>query len=62
MMCNQLKNQFNHFQAEIAKGEGINTVKLETESEIKEVLKSYLEQSTAFWRKSNFPGSLTDPS
>ena len=34
MMCNQLKNKFNHFQAEIAKGAGINTVKLEAKAEI----------------------------
>ena len=61
MMCNQLKNQFNHFQAEIAKGEGINTVKLETEAEIKEALKSHLDESTSFWKKWDCPGSLTDP-
>ena len=61
MMCNQLKNQFNHFQSEIAKGEGIY-VKLETEAEIKEALKSHLEETTGFWKKLDCPGSLTDPS
>ena len=60
-MCDGLRNQFNHFQVAIAKGEGINTVKLETEAEIKEALKSHLEESTGFWKKWDCPGSLTDP-
>ena len=60
MMCNQLKNQFNRFQSEIAKGEGIY-IKLETEAEIKEALKSHLEESTGVWKKWDCPGSLTDP-
>ena len=61
-MCDGLRNQFNHFQSEIAKGEGINTVKLETEAEIKEALKSHLEKSTGTWKNWDCPGSLTDPS
>ena len=60
-MCDGLRNQFNHFQVAIAKGEGINTVKLETEAEIKEALKSHLEESTGAWKNWDCAGSLTDP-
>ena len=62
VQCDVIKNQFNDFQAMIAKGEVMFGVKVyETESEIKEALEANVEHYGAFWEEYNCPGSLTDP-
>ena len=60
--CTVLKEQFNDFQAKAKKGEVMLGAKVyETESEIKEALKSTIEHYGAVWKEENCPGSLTHP-
>ena len=60
--CNAVKDQFELSQELLSKGETTFGIKTgASEAEIKEELKSNIEHYSAFWKKYNCPGSLTDP-